>query len=254
MAKALMRRILRSPFIIASIYLSLIPLFAAIYALIWPELLQTTIEDDPTTDAIRQSAVFALGRVADDVMRAVPGMLDQGSGTYVRLPDDNDTYVEIVFKSHNEPLAETRPTAVISIRESPDGFYTDKGPIALRARITMRSPELATNLAQALARQTEGPFSLAGVRGNELFGELTLTGQILLILQRDLAVKRGRPAPISGAFIRYVYFSVVTITTVGYGDIVPLTDRARLIVGLEALLGIVFAGLFINAVGLRSAV
>jgi len=50
------------------------------------------------------------------------------------------------------------------------------------------------------------------------------------------------------SFVRFFYFSAVTITTLGYGDIVPMTDRARLLVAIEAILGIVLAGLFLNSV------
>jgi len=35
------------------------------------------------------------------------------------------------------------------------------------------------------------------------------------------------------------------ITTVGYGDILPLTDRARIATGLEAVYGVVMAGIFL---------
>ena len=49
-----------------------------------------------------------------------------------------------------------------------------------------------------------------------------------------------------------LYFSAVVITTLGLGDIVPLTDWARSLVAAEAVLGIVFAGLFINAAASRA--
>ena len=58
---------------------------------------------------------------------------------------------------------------------------------------------------------------------------------------------RGMAAVGSGSFRRMLYFSIVTITTLGYGDIVPLTDQARVLVGIEALLGVVLIGLFLNA-------
>ena len=44
-----------------------------------------------------------------------------------------------------------------------------------------------------------------------------------------------------------LYLSAVTITTVGYGDIVPLTTISRVLVGIEAVLGIVLIRLFLNA-------
>jgi len=54
----------------------------------------------------------------------------------------------------------------------------------------------------------------------------------------------GRPA-------RAVYLSAVTITTLGFGDVVPVSDGARLLVASEAVVGVVLAGLFLNAVTRR---
>lgn len=48
-------------------------------------------------------------------------------------------------------------------------------------------------------------------------------------------------------FARMLYLSTVTITTLGFGDIVPITDFARLLIGLESILGVVILSLFINA-------
>lgn len=50
------------------------------------------------------------------------------------------------------------------------------------------------------------------------------------------------------AAVRWTYLSVVCITTLGLGDIVPITTRARVFVSLEAIIGIVTAGLFLNSV------
>jgi voltage-gated potassium channel Kch len=45
-----------------------------------------------------------------------------------------------------------------------------------------------------------------------------------------------------------LYLSATTITTLGFGDIVPLTTPARLAISIEAVIGIVMMGLFLNAV------
>ncbi|HKQ04860.1 MAG TPA: potassium channel family protein [Blastocatellia bacterium] len=58
---------------------------------------------------------------------------------------------------------------------------------------------------------------------------------------------QGNPSNLSGYFQRMLYLSAVTITTLGYGDIAPLTTRARLLVLSEAVVGIIVIGLFINA-------
>lgn len=62
-----------------------------------------------------------------------------------------------------------------------------------------------------------------------------------------VAAKEGFPSEASGDFGRMLYFSVVTITTLGYGDVVPITDFNRFLVGLESILGLVLIGLFLNS-------
>lgn len=52
-------------------------------------------------------------------------------------------------------------------------------------------------------------------------------------------------------FVDFTYFSAVTVTTLGYGDIYPKSEFARFIVSLEVLLGVVCAGLFLNACSYR---
>ena len=52
----------------------------------------------------------------------------------------------------------------------------------------------------------------------------------------------------SAGLVRMLYLSTVTITTLGYGDILPITNLSRTLVAFESILGIVVIGLFLNAV------
>lgn len=48
-------------------------------------------------------------------------------------------------------------------------------------------------------------------------------------------------------FFSFFYFSVITITTLGYGDITPIGKFGQLLTASEALLGIILIGLFLNS-------
>jgi voltage-gated potassium channel Kch len=64
-------------------------------------------------------------------------------------------------------------------------------------------------------------------------------------------ISKGFPVSFSDNYWRMFYFSTITVTTLGYGDIVPLTNKARLIVSTEAVLGVVVIGLFLNSLSKR---
>jgi voltage-gated potassium channel len=46
----------------------------------------------------------------------------------------------------------------------------------------------------------------------------------------------GEPRDLS--FTESLHFSIITLSTVGYGDIVPLSAPVRLIVGMEIICGV----------------
>jgi len=79
-------------------------------------------------------------------------------------------------------------------------------------------------------------------------GVIYIPGTLTADIVRFSEAKRGFPAQMSGQFVRMLYLSASTITTLGFGDIVPLTTSARLAVSVEAVLGIVMMGLFLNAI------
>jgi voltage-gated potassium channel len=50
----------------------------------------------------------------------------------------------------------------------------------------------------------------------------------------------------------FLYFSAITITTLGYGDILPNSNTVRFLVMMEALLGILLAGFFISCLFIKN--
>lgn len=101
--------------------------------------------------------------------------------------------------------------------------------------------------------EPETPDELPGTRP---FGSITGVLRVEADLYRDMenyrALCGGSPSTVKGGFARFMYLSAVTITTLGYGDIVPVTDRARALVACEAVLGVAVAGLFLNSIWHRS--
>ncbi len=66
------------------------------------------------------------------------------------------------------------------------------------------------------------------------------------------ATEQGLPTEKQRSYARMLYFSAVTMSTLGYGDIVPLTERARILVTIQVVLGPVLIGLFLNALARES--
>jgi Ion channel len=63
----------------------------------------------------------------------------------------------------------------------------------------------------------------------------------------------GDSSELSGQIFRMIYLSSVVITTLGLGDIIPITAGARFLVGFEAVFGVTLAGLFFNSISHRAA-
>ncbi len=49
-------------------------------------------------------------------------------------------------------------------------------------------------------------------------------------------------------FLEAMYFSAITVTTTGFGDVTPTNTATRAIVMVESVMGVVSAGLFLNAI------
>ncbi len=77
--------------------------------------------------------------------------------------------------------------------------------------------------------------------------DLSFTREERDALNTYIAYSKGAP-PEKELFLRMVYFSFVTIATIGYGDIVPLSTWIRLLVLLEATIGMLYIGIFASII------
>ena len=150
----------------------------------------------------------------------------------LRYPDTKD-WISLQFYMgemlHFQVTKDVRTSPPTITTEKSDGYNL----VADCERSGMVSECLATKIQAAF----EPDNYFIGWRG-------IVEGRDRLLTERS-GVSTGRTLD---TLARMLYLSTVTITTVGYGDIVPLTDVARLAAGLEAIIGIVLIGLFLNAI------
>lgn len=119
---------------------------------------------------------------------------------------------------------------------------------------------LVTVVRTTIARSGEFDTVLGGICGYLLLSLLFLLLHVLVEFLLPGAYQVGgedlfRPgeAPVDLVPVLH-YFSIVTITTLGYGDIIPVSPAARVLSALEALVGQIYLAVFVAAlVGLHLA-
>ncbi|MFY0610768.1 MAG: two pore domain potassium channel family protein [Hyphomicrobiaceae bacterium] len=94
-------------------------------------------------------------------------------------------------------------------------------------------------------------FRKGGKKGERIY--IVLGDALLLEFVAWFDAMRGRPDKSSGSFQRMLYFSVVTTTTLGYGDIVPLTDKARVLVAIQSIAGLFLMGAFLATLSFNTS-
>jgi hypothetical protein len=145
----------------------------------------------------------------------------------------------------------TGPTSVanVGMTVSLEGF---------RDRMSIVTPDGAVTYEYSVQETQED--RVCGVKIAPLAGlsRESATGALIAVrpdtatsLTALLRAKGGFSDQLPGRPLRAAYLSAVTITTLGFGDVVPVSDGARLLVASEAVVGVVLAGLFLNAVARR---
>lgn len=57
------------------------------------------------------------------------------------------------------------------------------------------------------------------------------------------------PADATGGYGDWIYYSIVTLTTLGFGDYTPCAAGSQVITAIEVMCGLITIGFFLNAVG-----
>ena len=83
--------------------------------------------------------------------------------------------------------------------------------------------------------------------------DLPVSIELYELLSSVSLQQRNWLPPGSKYFDRFLYYSAITSTTVGYGDIVPLTGWARLLCAVQSAASVVLLGLFVNALWLATS-
>ena len=144
-----------------------------------------------------------------------------------------------------------RPIALIDLLAIVPSFLALVGPDAFLLRLV--------RLARILRLAQLGQFSDAmqliteAVRSRryELGVSLLAAGAVLLASAVMLYLVEGQVQPDAyGSIPRALWWSIVTLTTVGYGDVYPVTLAGRMLGGLTALAGI---GLIAMPTGILAA-
>lgn len=244
------------PWIPALLYLLAIPIFASIYNSFSGEFLHTTVEHEPYLQADERSILDAIR----NAMEPHPYLNSAPSGPTRDIPWK---YVRLF-----DLESDGRYSASFSLSGSFDSQPQSPGPSPLRCQLDLywrrealsppagwaypiSLPSLRKSQSDLAQRMFPLPprFRSPGeVDANDgTVGYLVLTDDLVNRMREWANARRGFPAQSSGSYARMLYLSAITITTVGFGDILPITDRARFAVAFEAVLGIVLIGLFLSA-------
>ena len=125
-------------------------------------------------------------------------------------------------------------------------FFHPEGPIVTTIRPLITSAVLTLLLILTL----RGIFQAVEISKNVIFGALCgyiLIGYIGTYLAMAVSMIYPGSYNVAGELhaMEAFYFSFVTMTTLGYGDILPLTDQARAITIVLSILGPMYVAILI---------
>lgn len=259
----LFRRLLSQPVLWAVVYLGAIPFFAwRFYTLPDNSFYYSSARHDAEVAAYADEILDALH---SEIVRTAEGVT---GSTVIRYGDWRFDWANTEFydlEAQPGGRASFRSTFVFRNAADPDTVL--KQVQFVRLTTTMDLWGAAELLGERVRYinvdlETGGPLAippehLFGIWPErveapwEFFFPMPVSSHVALQKFRSAAL--GRATHVPGGFPRMIYLSAVTITTLGYGDIVPTTRRARSLIAAESILGVVLAGLFVSSVAIRVA-
>ncbi len=265
-----MRRIMRRPAFYAFAYLALIPIFSVLYLLNSDEFFHSTIRFEEGTvgevDSVRDRLTQAIANEYTDARGSSTIRSESRFGELAKSTwkaDVTDATVADLQVSDSSDLDQARVTFDVLIPATTTSQGVNGATVQhLGVSMPLRSPYAEHSGAgsfyfKPIAAEGPGPefpFRAADVfprrhpaaTGGEPRPVLAVPGDVQTDLDDLWRSNQGLAAGIGGQLGRFLYLSAVTITTLGYGDIVPVGPTARALVAIEAVLGIVVIGVFLG--------
>jgi len=243
--------------VFALMYLLMIPAFAGIFASFGDEFYQETARHEEYIKSDAESILSALHQSM--VIRFAE---EYGSTVHPNIPSINWNHISLSDLQYSPGTfsfalgvgrggdKDRLPTTALPLRLSL--FWPRTNPSDSSAKMYALGTELG--MAGASLMRELFPIDRAYSKEQQERG----MGFVVIpdSLERQLLAWeeawRGFPARSADQYWGFLYLSAVTIATVGFGDIVPVTTRARLWIAAEAVLGIIVVGLFLNSLSFRS--
>ena len=125
------------------------------------------------------------------------------------------------------------------------GVAALEGPLALLA-LTIVFGALVATFADLVGNRDATPDSLVGA----IFGYFVIAAAFALLFRQMEGVHPGSFRLPEGGDLdtQMLYFSLITVTTAGFGDITPATSTAQITVALEAALGTLYLAILIGRI------
>lgn len=253
----------------ALIYLSLIPIFAFIFYSLPNHFYHATIQNESVVDeTFERTKTQLFKKIRDDFQAGQPYSSVMVKGWEIQIESLDNFKLEnnqCTFDINIEASAMIAPSkksnkdkmepaeehvgrfpihVTLGIGEQ-ETTNSNIQPVKIRAEINISQGLLSDIFLQIHIKRAVIPKASDG--------KIELPKQLVTDMRGYIIGKQGYGSSIEGNLWRMLYLSAVTITTVGYGDIVPLTNIARILVSVEAILGIVLIGLFLNSLSYERA-
>jgi hypothetical protein len=263
----MLHRIAHSPAISASLYFIAIPLFGVIYALMPNDFFQANATAEVRARHLR-------GQIQRQLLPLVSSVYRASAADSTQLPvidlsvsglrsDELSLSFDTAFKRRNARSAVIyRPVWTLELPP----LEEPASGLRLSARIERIPPYLSYALKHhhgdgadfvwgpligSISPDPDSSGVVPARRFGTIEGILTVPDTLYANLERYYVASQGNPDKLAGSLMRFMYLSSMTLTTLGFGDIVPVSDRARFAVACEAIYGVVMVGLFLNAVATR---
>ena len=224
------------------------------------EILERSVVNDPLVHAVHVSLILLIMvNVAAVVMESVPAIRDEFGGVFIAIEIVSGVVFTLEYALRLWCAPEfppwyglkawrarlrwvVQPQSLIDLIAIVPFYaaYWDVG--GLRALLLLRlfrffklarySPGL-TSLMDAIYVERRALIACAVI----LMGAVLIAASAMNLVERDVQPDKFGTIP------EAMYWAIVTLTTVGYGDVVPVTGLGRVIAGVTAVAGLVMLAL-----------